>query len=74
MNGPKVTFRSPRGLRDPRSTWLYAGTSEYPTVLTAMVVSDNPFGADNQQGSRRCKSPDPSETTRRASTNLWMKI
>ena len=37
-------------------TWLYAGTSEYPTLLVSesglrarIEDSENPFGADNQQ-------------------------
>ena len=29
--------------------WLYAGNSEYPVVLL-LKRSDNPPGADNQQG------------------------
>ena len=31
-----------------RETWLYAGKSEYPTLL-ATKGSDNMLGADNQQ-------------------------
>ena len=56
-DGPKVEFSALQSGDRLVSTLLYAGTSEYPTVLTAFVVelvqlerrSKNPFGADNQQ-------------------------
>ena len=33
-----------------KKIWLYAGTSEYRTVLDMKIFSDNQFRADNQQG------------------------
>ena len=54
-DGPKVEFFCPPGLAtDQVCTSLYAGTSEYPTVLVKLSSesfesSENPFGADNQQ-------------------------
>ena len=51
-DGPKVEF-SALSIGDNRVCTLpYAGTSEYPTVLTDQRVdrhSKNLFGADNQQ-------------------------
>ena len=41
-NGPKV-------LASLRETWLYAGNSEYPTLLALEKGSENMLGADNQQ-------------------------
>ncbi len=41
-NGPKV-------LASLRETWLYAGNSEYPTLLAFEKGSEKMLGADNQQ-------------------------
>lgn len=72
-NGPKVGNAAPRVSNGAVRIWLYAGNPENPPVL-ALLSSDNPRGAGNQQGSPLSIGHDPSETTRRTSAFQRMMI
>ena len=69
-----VTITVLRWHRCLRETWLYAGTSEYPTLL-ALNGSDNALGADNQQERLRAnRLVESSETICQAPVMSQVKI